>query len=246
MSAGSGQGGGFVTPEAVRLDLQHAGVGSRFVAQLIDGPIVAILTVIAVLAPLPFGEGTVAVLIGVSLAFFVQIAYYALWEGLWDGRTPGKRAVRLRVLRQDGSPITATEALIRNVLRIVDLLPVAGLVGIVAILVTRRDQRIGDLAAGTVVVHEGRAHEPRTLAVTDLDPPAWAAHLDTSSIGARDYAVARSYLQRRDELSRSARARLAAQIAGPLRDTVRGVPHGAPDDDVIVAVVSAVRARTGP
>lgn len=246
MSTGSAEEAGFVTPEAVRIDLQHAGVGSRLVAQLVDGVIVAVLTVLAVLAPQPFGDGTVALMVGVSLVFFVHIGYFALWEGLWDGRTPGKRALRLRVLRQDGSPITGTEALIRNVLRIVDLLPVAGMIGIVSMLVTRRDQRIGDLAAGTVVIHEAGGREPRTLAVAALDPPAWAAHLDTSSIGERDYAVARSYLQRRDELERGPRTELAARIARPLRAAVPGVPDDAADEDVIVAVVSAVRSRARP
>lgn len=245
MGTGSAEEAGFVTPEAVRIDLQRAGVGSRLVAQLVDGVIVAVLTVLAVLAPQPFGAPTIALMIGVSLAFFVHIGYFALWEGLWDGRTPGKRAVGLRVLRQDGSPITATEALIRNLLRIVDLLPVAGLVGFISILVTRRDQRVGDLAAGTVVVHEAGGREPRTLAVADLDPPAWAAHLDTSPLDERDYAVARSYLQRREELDAAPRAQLAARIAGPLRAAVPGVPDDAADEDVIVAVVTAVRTRGG-
>jgi uncharacterized RDD family membrane protein YckC len=240
-----GLGRGFVTPEAVVIDLQQASVGSRLVAQLVDGVLVVVITVLAVLAPLAVAEGMIAAMIGISLVFFVQIGYFALWEGLWEGRTPGKRALRLRVVRQDGSPITATEALVRNVLRVVDLLPVLGLVGIVSILVTRRDQRVGDLAAGPVVVHEGRGTEPETLALDAADAPAWAPRLDVSDLDERDYAVARSYLQRRHALTSDARRALAARIADPLRRAVRGVPEEAPDEHVIVAVVAALRARRG-
>lgn len=145
----------------------------------------------------------------------------------------------------DGSPVTGTEALLRNVLRLVDLLPVLGLAGIVSILATRRDQRIGDLAAGTVVVHDRRGQVPRSLPLTGLQPPPWAAQLDVSSVDEPEYALARSYLQRRSGLDGAARARLAAHVAGSLRPKVHGVPEEATPDELVVAVVSAVRARSG-
>lgn len=235
---------GFVTPEAVRVDLAQAGAGSRFVAQLVDSAVVVVLALAAVVAAVLVGDGPTAMLIGGGLVFFLQIGYFAAWEALWHGQTPGKRAVGLRVLRADGSPVTATEALLRNILRLVDLLPVLGLVGIVSILATRRDQRIGDLAAGTVVVHERRGEVPASLPVADLRPPPWADQLDVSSLDERDYALARSYLQRRPDLDGAARARLVTRIAESLRPKLHGVPDGAAPDELVVAVVSAVRARS--
>lgn len=235
---------GFVTPEAVRVDLAQAGVGSRFVAQLVDGLLVAALVLAVVVAAVLVEDGPMAMLIGGGLAFFLQIGYFAAWEARWRGQTPGKRAVGLRVLRADGSPVTATEALLRNILRLVDLLPVLGLVGIVSILATRRDQRVGDLAAGTVVVHERRGEAPRTLPGTGLRPPEWVAQLDVSSLDERDYALARSYLQRRPELDGAARARLVDHIAASLRPKLHGIPEGATSDELVAAVVSAVRARS--
>lgn len=236
---------GFVTPEAVRVDLAQAGVGSRLVAQLLDGLIVVVLVLVCVAGAAVVGDGQVAALVGAGLAFFLQIGYFAAWEALWHGQTPGKRAVGVRVLRDDGSPVTATEALLRNVLRLVDLLPVLGLAGIVSILATRRDQRIGDLAAGTIVVHDRRGQAPQALAAAGLRPPPWADQLDVSSLDERDYALARSYLQRRPELDGDARARLVARIAGSLRPKVHGAPDDATPDELVAAVVSAVRAR-GP
>ena len=107
----------------------------------------------------------------VVLAIFLLIwGYHIFFEFLWNGQTPGKRVAGIRVLTTRGEPVTFVHVLVRNLLRIVDFLPSSYMLGAVCILVTRRSQRLGDLAAGTIVVHERFDALPRTLA--PLDPSA--------------------------------------------------------------------------
>jgi uncharacterized RDD family membrane protein YckC len=98
--------------------------------------------------------GTWALAAIVILAFILYYGYYAIFEALWNGQTPDKRTIRIRVISTSGRPITVFDALLRNLLRIVDQLPGIYTVGLVSIFVTERNQRLGDLAADTVVVHE--------------------------------------------------------------------------------------------
>ena len=88
------------------------------------------------------------------LAFIFYWGYYIFFEMLWNGQTPGKRWTGLRIIRADGTPITLSESLIRNLARIVDMLPAAYGVGIVTMFIDKQSRRLGDLAAGTLVVHD--------------------------------------------------------------------------------------------
>ena len=149
------------TPEQVALEFPLAGVGSRFLALAIDmllqGAIIAIV-ILAVTGTWsvirPTGGGFWFAAVGLLAVFSIFYGYFAGFEAFWHGQTPGKRLVGLRVLRVTGRPIRLDEALIRNVLRVVDQLPGVYAVGIVTMLISSRSQRLGDLAAGTVVVHE--------------------------------------------------------------------------------------------
>jgi uncharacterized RDD family membrane protein YckC len=214
------------TPEGVDLELTLAGVGSRFVSALLDLLLqIALLVGVTGLgvAVSAFGSGFGYALVLVA-SFLVFAAYDVLFEVFASGRTPGKRLNGLRVVRLDGSPVTFFTSAIRNVLRLVDLLPGMYLVGIVSILVTRRNQRLGDVAAGTLVVRERtehpslrELHAPQTVPSTN----AW----DATGVTADELATVRSFLARRSELTWEARHRLAADLAGALRSKVVGAPE---------------------
>ncbi|MCU1452273.1 MAG: hypothetical protein JWN46_419, partial [Acidimicrobiales bacterium] len=141
------------TPEGIDLDLIVVGLGSRFVAYLIDFAIqIGLMILLGVLVGLG-NLGLAGLLVG---AFLVVIASPVLFETFGNGRTPGKRITGLQVVTLDGRPVTFMASVIRNALRVIDALPGPYTVGIVAILASRYHQRVGDLAAGTVVVRAAR------------------------------------------------------------------------------------------
>lgn len=156
------------TPENVTFAYDIAGIGSRFTAALIDTAIIIVLQVVTnllVLLVISRGGGSgsledlasidtwVIALVGL-ISFLFLWGYYIFFEMLWNGQTPGKRVVKLRVIRTDGTPITLTESVIRNLVRLVDFLPAFYGIGTVAVFVNRQTRRLGDLAAGTLVVRE--------------------------------------------------------------------------------------------
>jgi uncharacterized RDD family membrane protein YckC len=218
------------TPEGVDLELTLAGVGSRFISALVDLmlQIVLLVSVSGVGAAVgAFGSGFGAVVVFLA-DFLIFSAYDVLFEVFASGRTPGKRLNGLRVVRVDGSPVTFFTSAIRNVLRLVDILPFVApyLVGIVTILATRRNQRLGDVAAGTLVVRE-RTQQPslRELRMTQPQPVPPGYAWDVTAVSADELVAVRSFLARRYELTFEARYRLAADLAGALRPKVVGAPE---------------------
>jgi uncharacterized RDD family membrane protein YckC len=218
------------TPEGVDLELTLAGVGSRFASALIDyliqaAIIIALSLVLGLGVGLSPGSSGFAAALWTVLAFLLFVGYDITFEVLSSGRTPGKRLNGLRVVREDGGPVTFPISAVRNVLRIIDILPGTYLVGIASILVARRNQRLGDLAAGTLVVRERKV----------TPPPLWlparpAPALDTSGIDQLELAAVRSFLARRYELTADARIQLAAELAAKLRPKVGGAVADAPDE----------------
>jgi len=146
------------TPEQVTFGYQLAGPGSRFLAQIIDFPIQVAVLVLALLAGTAAGalagNSGVATIAIIVLAFVVIWGYYPVSEAVWSGKTVGKYAFGLRVVGDQGEPIRVSQAVIRNLLRIVDFLPLFYGIGIIALFWNGRGKRLGDLAAGTVVVRE--------------------------------------------------------------------------------------------
>src|SRR5438309_4634640 len=146
------------TPERVSFDYQVAGLGTRGVAQILDLLIVAALLFavffVAVAAASYTQSGTVGTLVFAFGAFVVVFGYFWISEALFSGQTLGKRAFRLRAVGDRGEPLTWMQAGIRNVVRIVDFLPYGYGVGVVVLFVNGRGKRLGDLAAGTVVVKD--------------------------------------------------------------------------------------------
>jgi uncharacterized RDD family membrane protein YckC len=214
------------TPEGVSLELPLAGLGSRFVALLVDvllqGLVFAALIVVLVVAN---AGGYAAGAIVAVAVFAILFAYPVAFELGAAGRTPGKRWSGLRVVCDDGSPITFRGSALRNILRLVDILPTMYLVGAISIFATRNNQRLGDLAAGTIVVREPRAKAaipPPAAPVAEVsrdDLPAW----DVSGLREPELAALRRFLERRSQLDVTPRNLLAADLAERLRPRVGGV-----------------------
>lgn len=149
------------TPEGIDLELRPAGPVARGLALSIDEAITQVASGIVGGALTYFGQAGVGVYLVVY--FLLEWFYPVLFEVLRRGQTPGKQALGLRVVSADATPIGWSDSLVRNVLRVVDFLPAFYMTGLVSLVVTRRFQRLGDLAAGALVVHDERAVEPALL-----------------------------------------------------------------------------------
>jgi uncharacterized RDD family membrane protein YckC len=219
------------TPEGVSLELTLAGLGSRAIAGAIDLVFKGLLLVcvlVLLLAVLGL-DGVFVIVPSIALGMLV---YDVAFEVLASGRTPGKRISGLRVVRSSGSSIDLFASMIRNVLRLVDSIGFY-LPAIVSILVTQRNQRIGDLAADTVVIRDRRAVDA-IKHLPSVDPPAGdpfgtGARWDVSAVATEDVATVRAFLERRAGLLPDARARIAAQLDAALRPLVGGADERDPE-----------------
>lgn len=142
------------TPERVSFSYQLAGLGSRIVAQLLDVLILTVVMIVVALGTAVVSTGPSGGLIFVIASFLLLNGYFIFFEGLWSGQTPGKRITRLRAVGDAGQPITFEQALMRNLVRNLDFLPAFYGVGLIALFANGRGKRLGDMAAGTVVVRE--------------------------------------------------------------------------------------------
>ena len=146
------------TPERVSFDYQVAGIGTRGIAQVLDLLIVTGLLIAVGLFAFAAGSvtnsNTVFTLVLIIGGFIVVFGYFWLSEALWSGQTLGKKAFRLRAVGDRGEPLTFLQAGIRNVVRIVDFLPYGYGVGMVVLFANGKGKRLGDLAAGTIVVKD--------------------------------------------------------------------------------------------
>ncbi len=228
------------TPEGVALELALAGLGSRSIAGGVDlalkGLLVLSLLVVLILLDV------VGAALFVPLAALVLFGYDVLFEVRGGGRTPGKRMTGLRVVREDGAPVDLTASAIRNAVRVVDGLPTSYIPTVLAVLATPRNQRLGDLAAGTIVVRE------RWPAAADRPPEATLAHgavsWDLSAITREELAGIRSFLARRKDLTPEARAALARRLSDAVAAKVVGAPTDR-DHERFLELVAAGKAARG-
>jgi uncharacterized RDD family membrane protein YckC len=215
------------TPEGVELKLQLAGLGSRFIAGAADLIVQIVLTLILVLFTGGFGgsDGFVQAFFYVGV-FVIWLLYPILFEVLAKGRTPGKRWSHLRVVRDDGSAVDLPASAIRNLMRLLDGPLLFYLPTVIGIAVTARNQRPGDLAAGTLVIRHSRPapRAPPASTSTGLPAAADAAGWDVSVITAQELAVVRRFLERRHSLDGAARGDLAYRLSAGLRSKVAGAP----------------------
>lgn len=235
------------TPERVPLAFSLASIGNRFLAVAIDH-FVQFMAVFVIAWGFitwsgvgidPFAEDTsnllremskwtIALMILVIFAIFS--GYFVFFEWLWNGQTPGKRLLKLRVIREDGRPITLWEAIARNLLRIFDSMPSMMVipfysVGLISIFASNRDQRIGDIFAGTVVIRE-RTDDAPTFAETFSNQISDAAfrrvqkkfdvQANVGQLSDAEIEVVESFLRRRWDLTEKQRIWMAWRIALPL------------------------------
>lgn len=225
------------TPERVPLHFALASIGNRFIACAIDHTIQIIVLMIMVIVFLiirdaaDFGSRLAnapkwVIALMVIIQFIIINGYFAIFEWLWSGQTPGKRWLKLRVIREDGRPISFFEAMIRNLIRVIDfIVPPFYSVGLVSVFATERDQRVGDLVAGTVVVRERESEAP-AFAEVFASPISDAAlrrscapvqfTADVNQLTEREISVVESFLRRRWELKNYPRQWMAWRVSMPI------------------------------
>ena len=220
------------TPEHVELQFLLAGIGTRFLAYLVDRTIqigliawvlLAVLVVFGVMGTIePIVElverlsgalGQWLIALAILVYGVITIGYFILFEYLWSGRTPGKRSQQIRVMRNDGRPVSFLDAALRNILRFVDIVGSVYPVGLAFMFLDSRNRRLGDFAGGTLVVVERKDIEapvPRAEAqAKELDPELSriAAHMTP-----QDYLLVSKFLSRRQGLYKESREEVARAI----------------------------------
>ncbi len=274
------------TPEQVDLRLPLASAGSRLLAILADSllqaavAIVLLVILFLLLTAAPSlgrsvshiyrwsGAARKWLLAGLILLQFLLLwGYFSLFEAFWNGQTPGKRLLRIRVLQDSGRPITLFESLARNLLRVIDMLPSIYLVGLVAMLCNRQGKRLGDLLAGTLVVHEGGAYAepPRTNTSRMLLPDVAPGFLSSplTPVGIRpagvdampadalarlqpaDMRVLETFFARNLDLPLQVRHAMAARIAEQLSGRMQWAPPDAAEhpERLLEALLFVLRER---
>jgi len=239
------------TPEQTSLEFNIAGVGSRFLALALDTLIQISAAIVLIIAGsfivhdvFPFASGAtwIFALMGILL-FVVFIGYFMIFESLWNGQTPGKRLVRIRVIKDTGRPIVPFEAVARNLVRLVDQIPPVfiGLygVGIVSALISRQNKRLGDFVAGTIVVHEQELRDFRPLWQAPAEPSTFA--YGAEKLTAEEFALVESFLNRRNALPPDVRYRMAEQIAARIKPKLNVPPTTMPTTEKLLEAIAVER-----
>jgi uncharacterized RDD family membrane protein YckC len=207
------------TPEQTVLEFPLAGIGSRSLALAIDTLLqIAVLIVLGLIAGIISYEGFLPRLgkqyvyaILIFIAFLSEFGYFAFFETIWNGRTPGKKWIHLRVIMDSGRPLGAQGAILRNLMRIVDSLPSIYAVGIITSLISPQNKRVGDYLAGTVVIQEKSVQGDRSL--WDATPTPLLATSQLPKLNAAELQLVEAYLDRRSSLQDDVRRSMARQIA---------------------------------
>lgn len=205
------------TPEQVHLEFVLAGIGSRFMAVLADTLIQSIggffLFLIGGVAAAGIGRFGIWVIAALILvAFCIFWGYYAAFEALWNGQTPGKRWAGIRVIKETGRPINAFEAIARNLVRVIDLFPGIYAIGIVTMLLNSKNRRLGDLVAGTLVVHDKKIQEGDLFFNTPEKQPEVTVY-QAGRLGAPEIELIETFLARRLDIPADVRKQSALRIA---------------------------------
>jgi len=223
-------------PEEIDLQVELANVGSRTLAILVDialgGLVLFIVYALTMLLARNAADDWLARLSSnalktalILLIFGFQWCYFNLFEWIWNGQTPGKRLLHLRVIKVDGAQVSGIDVLLRNLSRPIDTLGPMGLIGLFMIFVTRKAQRLGDLMARTLVIHETKIdwsifdqiEGPATAAPGLMTVAAPAIRLTSAQ-----WELLHRYLNRRDQFEGEARRRLALLLVESLKPSVKG------------------------
>ncbi|MBN2582636.1 MAG: RDD family protein [Planctomycetes bacterium] len=242
------------TPERVALTYDVAGLGTRALAYLIDLGVRAAAILLGLVAVFVIHEDQqlAALSSGVRAAgvigfFLLHWGYATLFEAFWNGQTPGKRLMGIRVIKEGGFPATLFDAALRNLIRVVDFLPVFYGLGVVCLFLTKRHQRVGDLAAGTLVVRQSTARPPSLddilAAHSHADADAGPRYAQ-APVSVQQFEAIVEFLQRAERLDPQARGRIAEKFAEPIRRSIaesktlrEAIDAGGLDDETLLALV---------
>lgn len=251
----------FHTPESIELEFTLAGIGSRAFALLIDYHLLAFTLLAFWLLGGLFTERLFLFLdslgvnysdlplwllsIALLITFAIYTGYFAYFETLWQGQTPGKRLAKIRVVRDDGKPVGLAQAALRSLLRPIDDLL---FLGVFLIFFGKQEKRLGDWVAGTLVIQEARAPIEQKLSLSEPSSQL-AAQLpelvDLSQLQPDDFAVISAYLNRRHGMTTAARNDLSLKLAREIRAIVglKTIPEGLTSDQFLEAVYLAYQQQ---
>jgi len=250
------------TPERVELHYVLANIGNRFIAAGIDHLIQTVTAVIVILIAGALSSWQIFSSLNVWTAaltvlaiFAIYWGYFVLFETLWSGQTPGKRIMRLRVVREDGRPVRFFEVFVRNLLRVaIDFQPFPSYaIGVVSIIFSARSKRIGDFVAGTVVIKERATEAPslsEIIRVSELEqqrldrttPAPFLA--DTRRLSDQELRAVETFLKRRFELKEPNRTALATRIAHPISIKLGILTEGLAPESLLEEVDRQHRAQS--
>lgn len=246
------------TPEQTALDFAVAGIGSRFLAIAYD-------TIIQFLVGLIVGLAGGMTLAGIATAlpraamwgwailllfyFFLYFGYYALFEILWNGQTPGKRKVGIRVIKDSGRPLTVAESIGRNLMRIVDWMPFFYGVGMASAFLTKGNKRLGDLLVGSLVVRETSLSDLKpvwqTVGRDSVPMASTTVPLGADRLSPEEFALIESFLSRRSALDFDVRTRIAREVLGRIKDRLTLPSVNTLSTEQILEALSYERRATG-
>ncbi len=243
------------TPEQIALELPLAGIGSRFLAIAIDTLLqFALYLLVAIVFALLIPAGTfwfhwlpptLAPAVGILFIFCVYWGYFAFFEIIWRGQTPGKRFAKIRVIKESGRPIDAFEAIGRNIMRGIDGLPGFYGVGLVSMMLNKQNRRLGDFVAGTVVVHENRSDEVSPTwagAGNDNAPSPDTTQTAAAPVATEELILIETYLHRRWDLQPEVRLETAIRIAERVKAKTGLQPQqGTSVDDFLETAARQIR-----
>jgi uncharacterized RDD family membrane protein YckC len=236
------------TPEQIALELPLAGIGSRSLALAVDSllQLGAFILIFLLLALSKFtGAGFVSGMGAIVVAlvpFLIQWGYFTFFEIFWNGQTPGKRTAQIRVIKESGRPITVVEAIARNLVRTIDMLPGIYAVGLICMLLNKRNKRLGDYVAGTVVVHEKTIEKVSTI-WNAPNAPATADH-QAIRISSEELVLIETYLNRRSAFDSVVRKKTAAQIVSLIQKRTGIEPAEGQSADTFLETVARKARET--
>ena len=244
----------WVTPDAVVLDVDVAGIGSRGIAYLLDLAVVLTALLMLQLAQMVLGgggfvPGSTAIAVLLLAAFVLQFGYPIGFEVLWRGRSLGKVVMGLRVITVEGAPVGFRHATIRAAAAVFELLATLGLGAIITAFVSPRSQRLGDLAAGTIVIRERRA-DAAVMAMHHPVPSGlegFTHSLEVDRLRGSDRALVRDVLRRVPALAPGVRRQVVTHVARTLMSRVTPLPPPGLDPETWLRCVAArLAAANGP
>jgi len=239
------------TPENVELRLELAGLGNRMLAAGIDTSILfsALLAIFATLGCVAWyfrssmdagsftAFGAYFLMLAISLSLVVPFGYFIFFEGLWHGQTPGKKIAHIRVIDQKGQPIGWTASFVRNLIRIVDQQVL--MVGLLSMLLDKNERRLGDFAAGTLVIRE---RMPEVFAETQLNEKQPSALIDVGRIAPEEYNLLVTYFKRRTKLPAMERRKLSSRLDEHFRSKLGLDADGRPPETLLEDVYLTYRS----